>query len=95
MNQNSKIDRVAFLEEQVICYMKNLLVDSPYHVLIYFEKQVNRYTSMLKEGKPYPASVENTLLHLIREYSSFISEVKEYLKIKTTVGNYSSGDVMA
>lgn len=93
MKENSKIDRVAFLEEQVNSYMKKLLVDNPYHVLIYFEKQVNRYTSMLKQGKPYPASVEITLLYLIREYSSFISLVREYIKIKNK--NHLSRDALA
>lgn len=54
MNEKTKIDRVTFLEEKVNCYMQKLLVNSPYQVMLYFEKQVNRYTSMLKREKPIP-----------------------------------------
>ncbi|MBT2757587.1 hypothetical protein J7E71_16985 [Mesobacillus foraminis] len=94
MNEKAR-DRFAYLEEQVNNFMKKLLVDNPYHVLIYFEKQMNRYTSMLKEGKPYPTSVEITLQRLIQEYATFISLVQEYIKIKSKNGNYSSGDFLA
>ncbi|MFS0638492.1 hypothetical protein AB1K84_21565 [Mesobacillus foraminis] len=94
MNKKPNEDRVAFLEEQVNDYMKKLLVDSPYLVLMYFEKQVKRYSTMLEQGIAFPASVEITLQHLIEHYSSLISLLKEYIHVQIKAEKNSSGDYM-
>lgn len=93
MEEKTHIDRVTFLEEQVNCYMQKLRVNNPYQVLIYFEKQVNKYTVMLKQEKALPPSVVTSLQHLVEEYSLFILFVKEYIKTKGE--NYLSRDAMA
>lgn len=82
MKEKTHIDRITFLEEQVNCYMQKLLVNDPHQVIIYFEKQVTKYKSMLKNQESFPSSVVKSLQHLIEEYSLFISFVKEYIHTK-------------
>jgi L-rhamnose mutarotase len=62
--------------------MQCLLVKTPEQVVQYFEKQLNKYRAILEKGEIYPESVVVYVQHLIREYSLYITRIKEYMNYK-------------
>lgn len=82
MKEKTYIDQPIFLEGFVNFYMQSLLLESPEQVLCYFEKQVNKYISMLKQRSVYPKIVIVSIQHLIEDYSLYILHINEYIKYK-------------